>query len=104
MVLDQLVIGQTAVVGARTLLMELRLGPLPASLLLGHASALLCRLGLARARIGLATVLFRHCLPALLQLPLTPAHSCALAHPWQQHDEGYEDDRGAYGNCDYRSR
>jgi hypothetical protein len=99
-ILEQLVIGEAALVRARALLMEFRFRTLAACLLLRHASPLLGRLGLARARFGLTAVLFRHGLAPLLKLPLTPPHTGALAHSWQQQSyEGYQDDR-AYDNDD----
>lgn len=102
-ILDQLMIREATLVRARALLMELRFRTLAAGLLLRHARSLLGGLGLARARVGLPAVLFRHSLAPLLKLPLTLSHTGALAHPWQQQNqryEGYQDDRAAYGNGD----
>ena len=66
--------------------MELRLGPLAASLLLGDPRPLLGLIGALRPQAGLLSMLLSRLGAALLELALLLAQPPALAHP--RHHQG----------------
>src|SRR5437764_3197585 len=100
---ENLLVGHAALGSRRAFLMELRLGPLPTSLLLRHPRAPLRGLRAGGSAVGLLAMPARGLLAAALQLSLLLPDTAALAHAWHQCQERDEDDRGYYGDDDDRA-